>query len=288
MEGAAALAELLLSLLAAPVLAARGYAHTVVMLSVVLGGAAAIESLSGIGSTLLDREFLFSQTSLVQSVAFPLSYAPAFWLAEHGGGVSSLVAQTVTLDLLALAGIAWTVRRIMPHLRTLRWRLSRMLARRFLRFGLVVGLAVLATLLLGQLDNFLIGTLLGVGVLGFYDRAYRTAQWPALLLNSVPARTAFYTYTRLQDDAVRLQKSVTMVLWLVSTLALPAALGVFIAAPHLLALMYGPAWLPSAPLLCILILGFALRPFWNKGGAPFIAIGKPRLTATYTGCRWPC
>lgn len=282
MEATAAFAGLLLSLLAMPVLAALGYTHAVVTLSVALAAAGTIESLSGIGSTLLDRELLFRASSLVQSLAFPVSYAPAFWLATHGGGAWSLVAQTITLDVLTLAGIGWTVRRGLPHVWTLRRQFSGALARQFLRFGLTVGLSSLATLLLGQLDNLLIGTFLGVGVLGFYDRAYRTAQAPALLLNSLVARASFYTYARLQDDVVRLQKTVTMIVWVVSTAALPAALVGFVTAPDLLVLLYGPQWLPSAPLLRILILVFALRPFWDNSGALFIAVGKPRLTTTFT------
>ncbi len=282
MEATAAFAGLLLSLLAVPILAALGYTHTVVTLSVALAAAGAIESLSAIGSTLLDRELMFRASSVVQSLAFPVSYAPAFWLATHGGGAWSLVAQTITLDVLMLVGIAWMVRRGLPHLWTLRWQFSRALARQFLRFGLTIGLSALASLLLGQLDNLLIGTLLGVSVLGFYDRAYRTAQAPALLLNSLVARASFYTYARLQDDVVRLQKTVTMILWLVSTAALPAALVGFVTAPDLLALLYGPRWLPSAPLLRVLVLVFALRPFWDNGGSLFIALGKPRLTTTFT------
>jgi lipopolysaccharide exporter len=282
MEAAAGFAGLLLSLLAVPVLAALGYSHAVVTLSVALAAAGTIESLSGIGSTLLDRELLFRASSLVQSLAFPVSYAPAFWLATHGGGAWSLVAQTLTLDTLVLAGIGWTVRRRLPHLWTLRWHFSRSLARQFLRFGLTVGLSVLASLLLGQLDNLWVGTFLGVGVLGFYDRAYRTAQVPALMLNSLVTRASFYTYTRLQDDMVRLQKTVTMILWLVFTAALPAALVGFVTAPDLLTLLYGPRWLPSAPMLRILVLVFALRPFWDNSGTLFIAIGKPRLSTIFT------
>ena len=71
---------------------------------------------------MLEKELHFRQTSLIQSVVFPLSYAPALWLALHGGGVWSLIAQSVTYNALSLVVVWWTVRRIMPWLWQSRWR----------------------------------------------------------------------------------------------------------------------------------------------------------------------
>ena len=140
----------------------------------------------------------------------------------------------------------------------------------------------MAGMLLTQLDNFLIGTFVGLTMLGFYDRAYRTAQWPSTLLNAAVGRAAFYTYARLQNDPARLHKSVTMVLWIISGLALPLALSVFVTAPDLLRLLYGDRWLPAAPFLRVLVLVSVVRPLWENAGTLFVAVGKPHLTLRLT------
>jgi O-antigen/teichoic acid export membrane protein len=150
------------------------------------------------------------------------------------------------------------------------------LARHFLSYGITVGLGLFAGMLLTQLDNFFIGTFVNLTVLGFYDRAYRIAQWPSNLLIGAITRSVFYTYSRLQDDAMRLQKTATMVLWLITTLALPLVLAIFITAPDLITLLYGERWLPSVLFLRILIVYAVVRPLWDNAGTFFIATGKPK------------
>jgi O-antigen/teichoic acid export membrane protein len=281
MEFSAAVGGLLLTVLAVPILLRLGYPATVVQVSVVLGLAAFAEGLMWIGGTLLEKELQFTQTTLLQSITFPLSYIPAFWLATHGGGIWSLVVQNLIYLVLFAAGVWWAVRKRLPQIWQVRWQFNFTLARRFLRFGSTVGLGLFAGMLLTQLDNFLIGTFVSLAVLGFYDRAYRIAQWPSTLLIGAITRSAFYTYTRLQDDLVRLQKTVTMVLWLITTLALPLALAIFIAAPDLITFLYGERWLPSVLFLRILVIYSIVRPLWDNAGSLFIAIGKPKYTMTF-------
>jgi PST family polysaccharide transporter len=172
------------------------------------------------------------------------------------------------------------VGRRVPDLLKLKWRFDPSVARRFLKFGITVGFAGLAGMLLTHLDNFLIGTFVSVAVLGLYERAYRTAEWPWSLLFSVVNRSVFFTYSKLQDEPLLLQKTVTMVLWAITTITFPVALTVFVVAPDLLLFLYGDRWVSAAPFLRFLAVYSFLRPFWENGGAYFIATGRPRLTTT--------
>ncbi len=67
-----------------------------------------------------------------------------------------------------------------------------------------------------QMDALLIGTFVSTEALGFYDRAYRTAQWPSLLLTSFTGRVAFSGYARLQNEARRLRQLFDTTLWVVT------------------------------------------------------------------------
>jgi O-antigen/teichoic acid export membrane protein len=119
-----------------------------------------------------------------------------------------------------------------------------------------------------------------VAALGYYDRAYRIAQWPTLLVYSLTTRAAFYTYARLQDDPARLQRTVRMTLWLVTVAALPLALAIFVTAPDLVRLLYGERWLPSAVFVRFLAVYSLLRPLQEVANSLFTAAGRPRRTAT--------
>jgi PST family polysaccharide transporter len=173
----------------------------------------------------------------------------------------------------------WTVYRHVPRLRFRTLELDLSLARHFLHFGLAIGIMSLLSGLVTRLDSFLIGTFVGEAQLGFYDRAYRITEWPALLTSALLSRTALLTYARLQDDPVRLRKTISMVTWLSLSVTLPITLAILVAAPDLLLLLYGQDWLPSAPFLQVLMLYAVLRPMWLNASNLLAALGKAQVMA---------
>jgi O-antigen/teichoic acid export membrane protein len=273
----AMVAGVLLMLLLAPLLRTLGYDEAVVLASIAMALVMAISTLTDTFRVLLEKELHFGALSLWQALTFSLSFVPAVWLAWRYGTVWSLISAPLTQHVLALVGIIWLLRRHMPLVWQVRWRFDWTLARQFVRYGVVVGLGFLATALLSHLDDFYILTFVGLTTLGFYDRAYRTAQWPSTLLASLTARLALYTYARLQDDMARLRKTIEMVLWLIMTLALPLSLAIFLAAPDMIILFYGETWLPATIFLRILVIFAVIRPLWENASNLFVAIGRPRL-----------
>lgn len=147
-------ASVLLTLLAAPVLLWTGQPEVVVVVCLALGVAVACESLASMSMLLLEREMLFRQTSMLQSMLFPLAYLPAIALAWHSGSVWSLVLHYGLYYGLLCVGVVWIISVRLPHIRQVRWRFDRNLARHLLRFGVTMGIGVLAAGLLVQLDNF--------------------------------------------------------------------------------------------------------------------------------------
>ncbi|HEX9029088.1 MAG TPA: oligosaccharide flippase family protein [Anaerolineales bacterium] len=275
----AGFATLLLAGFSIPVLLHFGYSWDVVYVILALGVGGILDAITSTAWVLLDRELNFGRPSIVQSFVFPLSYLPAFYLALHQGGYWSLVAQNVTYALLQAIGIWWAARRrLEQNVWQMHWTFDPRLAKELLRFGVVAGMSTLAGVLVAQFDNFLVGTLRGDANLGFYSRAYNMAQWPSVLVTSVITQASFYTYTRLRDDPVRLKKTVTMVLWIVTSLALPLALAIFASAPDLVSLLWTPKWLPSAPFVRFLVSISIIRPLIDNAGLLFVAVGKPRRT----------
>jgi lipopolysaccharide exporter len=282
-EMAASFAGIAVMLFASPILLYLGYAGVVVKVAVALSFLIVVEAMGGIGSTILDKELFFKQTSILRSVLFPLSYLPAFWCAMHGGGVWSIVVQGLTNGILFTMAVWVIARRQLPEIFRIKWRFDPILARSFLRFGVTVGFGTLAGMLLTQMDNFFVGTLTGVAVLGLYERAYRLAEWPGSIFNNVINRSVFFTYSKIRDNPLLLEKTVAMVLWGITTITLPIALAVFIVAPDLLLTLYGEQWVAATPFLRLLVIYAFLRPFWENGGVFFIAMGKPKVTTICNG-----
>ncbi len=269
---------------AAPVLVRVGYPADVGWVMLALGAAGLVEAAGATALILLDKNLLFQRSAAVQGTAFCVSYLPAFWLALNGGGYWAIVAQNLVLAALTAAGTWWAVRGL-PAANPARWRFDPRLARQLVEFGVVVGLATLGGMFLTQFDNFLVGTFVGLAALGFYDRAYRTAQWPSTFLNVVVNRGAFYTYARLRDDQARLRRTGTMLLWLITMTGVPVAVGIVLAAPDLVGVLYGERWLPAAPLLQLLVVYSVCRPLWDNAAALFTALGRPGLNTRFTAAQ---
>src|SRR5439155_19243332 len=145
-----------------------------------------------------------------------------------------------------------------------------------LRFGLALTFGALATIVLLNGDNFMAGTFVGVAALGYYERAYKVAQWPTGLVTHVVSRAALPTYAKLQDDKPRLSKAFNLTLWVITSIATPLALALFVSAPDFILLIFGPQWSPSGTLLRFLVGYSVLRPLLDDTGALLTATGRPQ------------
>jgi lipopolysaccharide exporter len=265
---------LVLTAVAAPILLTLGYSPAMVGMMLVMAILLFTESFVSVFGALLGRALHTKPGSIINSVTVVISYLPAFALALTGQGQWSLVVQWITFAIVSQVAIgAYAFAQMRPVMR-LGWHFSRATARHLLLDGLIIGMCAFLAGMVAQTDNFLVGTIEGATALGFYDRAFRTAQWPSLLLNALIANAAIFTYARLQDDHAKLEKTVSMVLWICANVALPVAMAIFIAAPDFILLIYGERWLPAAPLLRVLVLVAILRPVWENTIAVFTATGK--------------
>lgn len=267
---------LVFGMAAAPILLGLGYSWAVVAMMLTLLLLSLGEGFLAVFVTTLEKELLFKPGSVISSIILPLSYLPAFWLAWTGQGTLSLISQYVTFSLLSFVFFGVFIWRQMRWLRDLHWHYDKQLAQRFLHYGALTGVAAFLSSMVTQSDSFVVGTRSGVTALGYYDRGYRTAQWPNLLLNTLLSRSALFTYAQIKDDAARLRKSVSMVVWLILSMGAPIALALAIAAPDLILLAYGERWLPAVPILRLLVVAAMLRPLWDNAFALFIGTGRPR------------
>lgn len=272
----AGVATLVVTGIAIPILLWLGYSSDVVWVMVAVAIAGAANAFGNTAVLLLEKALYFRQTALLGGLVFALSYLPALWLAWNHFGYWSLVVQNIVATVPLVIGVWWLARRQLPALWQLRWRFDRAIAQGLLRFGVAVGISGMFAMLAMSMDNFLVGTFVGVAALGFYDRAYRLAEWPNKLVTSVVTRTAFYTYAHLQNDVARLQKTVTMLSWVLAVITLPIALVIFATAPDLVALLYGERWLPTAVFLRLLVVYSLIRPMLDNAGSLLVATGHPK------------
>jgi O-antigen/teichoic acid export membrane protein len=234
-------------------------------------------------SMILEKEMQVSRLTLVTLIAAISAYSIAIVLALRGAGIGALLTVNIVATLVSLLGVIIVCRCRYPQAFHWRWQFDRLMARRLVREGLPIGLSLTALgSIVMQFDNFLIGTFVGAATLGYYDRAYRIASWPNILLTSVVLRIGFLTFTKARDDQARLTQAVRLSFWVMLILGIPIGLMLLFGAPDIVRILYGPNWSESAFFLRYLTIYSFLWPLINVGFWLSVAKGHTRATLIIT------
>ncbi|HEY4723853.1 MAG TPA: oligosaccharide flippase family protein [Anaerolineae bacterium] len=275
----AALITLGVTIAIAIVVSQANYPPATAPIMIALGSAMMLEAAGSTARAALEKELVFKRSTAIVTGALLISYLAAIGMALNGLAYWALVGQVAVNALVGALGFWWAYRHMNVR-PVIRFVFDRALAGWMIRFGTTVALGAIASTMLLQFDNLLVGTFVGATALGFYLQAYKVAQWPTGLVTHIVSRAALPTYAQLQADTPRLSKAFGMSLWLILTVATPIALAIFASAPDFLRWLYGDKWLPSAPLLRVLVIYSVLRPVLDDTGAFFNAIGQPKRMTT--------
>jgi lipopolysaccharide exporter len=148
-------------------------------------------------------------------------------------------------------------------------------------FGRYVFWSSLFIFLLTEGDDALLGKLLGVTALGFYQMAHRIANLPATEITHVISSITFPAYSKLQDNQPALREAYLRVLKLTAVLSIPAAGGIFMLAPDLTMILLGERWMPMVGAMRVLVIGGAVRSIGATMGPVFQAVGKPNILSRF-------
>ncbi|MGH8249489.1 MAG: lipopolysaccharide biosynthesis protein [Steroidobacteraceae bacterium] len=238
----------------------------VLAISLLLGG------LGNINFVLAQKELNFRpQFYLTQSLGLidsAVTILLAFWLRNAWALIIGHVVKTVVsipLSYLLLPGrprFAWNPR----------------LVRELLRYGKYISGITIVVYVTTEIDNAVIGKILGMDALGAYVLAYMLANLPATHLAKVIASVMFPAYSKLQDDRPALHRAYLQTTRMVATLAIPAAVGIAVLARELVTIVFGPNWNTAADVLPVLCVFGALRAVSAINGYVFNAVGKPHFS----------
>jgi len=219
----------------------------------------------------IEKEVVFKAVSIIQFLSNLGQFTTTFIGAVTGLGWWSLLLGQAMGVFINIGLFLWIAPR-RPHL-----QFDYKMARDFMAYGMKYGIiGVSSGIIITQFDNLIIGLLAGTQALGFYDRAYRTAQWPTVLISAALGRISLPTYSKLQDNPLQLGKAFSMVLWVVLTLTAPISLCFLVTAPTLVPLLYGEKWLPVIPILQLLAAFATFRPLLDDTVSILVATHKQR------------
>lgn len=234
--------------LAAPLLA-RFFADAA--LAPVLVGLAANLLLVALGAlpvALLRRRLRFKAIAGIETIAYIVGYgAVGVLLAWLNAGVWALVGATLAQSALTWA-FAYALERHSP-----RPRLSAE-CRELLNYGGTFSLVGLLEFLSANLPGAAIGRLLGAPALGVFSRAWLLTNLPVEKATGIVARVLFPLLSQMQGDRRRLGALFLLALSAIGLLGAALTLSIAAVAEPLVAVLLGPRWGDTVPVVEVLAL----------------------------------
>lgn len=124
-------------------------------------------------------------------------------------------------------------------------------------------------------DNILIGHAWGGLELGLYDRAYKLLLLPLQNVAFPASRIMVPILSRVQANKPRLRELYLRAATHVSLATVPGMAAMVATGPHVVQLIFGPAWAGVAPIfVCLGIVGL-IQPLNSTTGWLYISQGKP-------------
>lgn len=230
-----------------------------------------ISSFGTVPSMLLEKELEFKKKVMPETVPI-IGYASvAISLAVSGYGVWSLVYGQIASAALT-AGLIWLISDWRPT-----FKFDRKIAKVLFDYGKHIMGASIIIFLVTNIDDAIVGRVLGMEALGFYTLAYTISNLPATQITNLVGRVMFPLYAKLQGDQNALRSAYLKTLQYVSMLSIPAAFGIFVIAPNFVSVVIGDKWLPAVPAMRVLCIYGLFRSLNGTLGPMFQATGNPKV-----------
>lgn len=213
---------------------------------------------------LLARHMRFMEVQLIGLASYGVGYAcVAVLMAWLHFGPYALVFGTLAQSAMQLV-LAYSLAR-----HSLRPSFQAQLMWGQIRFGAQTLASGLLTWGLFSLDRLAVARLYSPVVTGYYTAAFNLAIAPPWQIVSSLQQVLFSKASKEAKSDTELAGLYGRMLFVVLTMALPAAMTLSVCAPEVVAILYGHKWAASAPIIAALAAGL---PFYAIAGlsTPFM------------------
>ncbi|MBX9244518.1 lipopolysaccharide biosynthesis protein [Actinotalea ferrariae] len=238
---------------------------------VLLSSLTFVLSLNAVHVAVLQRAFEFGRISRMSLVTTTSGLAVSIAAAAAGMGPVSLVLGPVAERLVSVIQV-WAAVRWVPRVRP-----SRADARDIWTFGRGITGTNLLSYSVGSADRVIIGGVVTVSALGYYNRAGNLMQLPIQQTTRSLAGVFFPALSAMADDVPRMRSAWLRLLRASWIVGVPVAVGLALTAPVLVEVLYGEGWGPVVPLLVVLSAGIPFLLVNSTTSPVYQALGRTGL-----------
>lgn len=227
-----------------------------------------LASFTIIPQSLIARDMLFKERSIVSLLALIAGSLTTLALALAEWGVWSLVWGSLILDFFMVAGLNL----IKPCLFLPNFSLKGM--GRIISFGGYVTVSRIIWAFYSQADVIIVGKLLGQRLLGFYSVAINLASLPMEKISGIINQVAFPAFASIQTDAETAASHFLKAVRLMSLMAFPVLWGISSISADLVDTLLGDKWVNVVVPLQTISLVIPVRMVSNLMSPMLLGLGR--------------
>lgn len=229
-----------------------------------------INAFGEVPSALFEKQLAFDRKTLAEIAGLTAYGIAVVALAAAGFSFWSVAYASLISAALNVA-VLWRLSPWRP-----RWRFDAALAKELLRYGHRVVESTIVNFGIRNIDDAVVGRMLGAAPLGVYNLAYRIANLPATTMAPVIGRVMFPVYNQLAAHAFDLRNAFLKALKLTAFVTVPVGLEIYLLTPHALTVFFDHKWDAAAQPIRILILYGVIRSLSSGMGGIFMALNRVR------------
>lgn len=233
-----------------------------------------IKGFSNISKALTMKEMKFSLIAYVELISYTIGYGTiAILLSLLGFGVWSLVIANLIVALIETI--------ILYSLKPIKFNINIKIVeiKEMIYFGVWFSINKIASYFANQADYLVVGKVLGLETLGFYNKSYQLISMPSNYIGNVVDKVLFSSFSIYQKDILFLEKTYIKSFNLLSSLLIPLSAFMFFLAPEIIYLMLGPSWESVTIPFRILALFIVFRSTYKINDALIRSLGLVKDSA---------
>lgn len=220
---------------------------------------------------LCQKELNFRAMEGINIIASAAALATAIFFAVHDYGVLALVYAMLAQAGIASALFLWVGLRHY-HKPSFIYKHSEL--KGFYGFGLYQMGEKSINYISANADKMLIGKLVGINAVGFYNLAWQLVIFPLSKINPIVNKVAFPVYSKVQNDPAALDKYYSFNVKILALVTMPLLAFLMFFSHEVVYIVFGQGWEHTADLLPALGLIGILKALGNPGGAIILAMGR--------------
>lgn len=230
-----------------------------------------IQAFGLVNITELKKRVDFKSLTIIENTAHLLSSVIAITMAYYGFGVWSLIANAVlnvTIRTIIVFFVSDYRPKIVYDLKVIKdlWQYSyNVSGNGFLTYWI------------RNLDNLMIGKMIGQQPLGIYNMAYTIMLLPMRNISSVVKDVLFPSFSSIGNDIDKIRKVYLQVVQTVALITFPLLAGLACLSDLFVNIVLGDKWLEMIPIMALLSLVAIPQSIFTINGTLYLNTGRPDI-----------